>query len=84
MLEISHVDNTNIGSISNSAMNEIIPVFDSVRNEIIPGENEGFDEWLVGSNVRGVMENGSGMLVFIFVLNTKINISNITLFSVQV
>ena len=64
--------------------NDMETVFDSIRNEMIPGDNEGFDEWLVGSNVRGVMENGSGMLVFVFVLNTKINISNITLFSVQV
>ena len=47
-------------------------IFDSLKDEIIPDDNENFDEWLVGSNVRDVMENGSGMFGFVFVLNTKL------------
>ena len=47
-------------------------IFDSLKDEIIPDDNENFDEWLVGSKVRGVMENGSGMFGFVFVLNTKL------------
>ena len=47
-------------------------IFYSLKDEIIPDDNENFDEWLVGSKVRGVMENGSGIFGFVFVLNIKL------------